>query len=362
MTFLIPLLPDTASTVAQRVDHLFDFLVTVCGLITVLVVCAVVFFCIRYRRRSEDEIPPAINSYLPLEATWIGGPLIVFLVMFFWGAHVYFQAFGRTEPALEVYGVGKQWMWKFQHPGGQREINQLHLPTGRTIKLTLASQDVIHSFFVPDFRIHRDALPHRYTTVWFQATKPGRYHLYCTEYCGANHSGMIGYVTVLAPAAYESWLATGPEGSLASQGQKLFAKLACNSCHTGTSRARGPDLETVYGSPVLLQSGETLTADEAYLRESILNPRAKVVAGYQPIMPTFEGQVSEDEIFQLIAYLRSLRTGREQLPPVSNPTGPQPPPANVPLGASATGTPMTSSAASPNSSPLASPVTNKAKQ
>jgi len=329
-----PLFPDTASTVAQRVDALFYFQLAVCGLMAVLIACAVLYFCIRYRRRSDAEIPPAIKSYLPLEAAWIAVPLVIFLVMFFWGAHIYFNAFGRSERGLEIFGVGKQWMWKFQHPAGQREINELHIPAGQTVKLTLASQDVIHSFFVPDFRIHRDALPHRYTTIWFQATKPGRYRLYCSEYCGTNHSGMGGYITVMQPAAFEAWLANGPEGSLASQGQKMFAQLACNSCHTGTSEARGPNLEAVYGSTVLLQSGTTITADENYLRESILNPRAKIAAGFQPIMPTFQGRVSEEDIFQLIAYMRSLKEGREQLPPVSTPGGPQPPPANVPLGAS----------------------------
>lgn len=217
-------------------------------------------------------------------------------------------------------------MWKFQHSGGQREINELHIPVGQPIKLTLASQDVIHSFFVPAFRIHRDVLPQRYTTIHFVATKPGRYHLFCSQYCGAEHSGMIGEVIVLSPADFEVWLNQGGEGALASKGEKLFSQSACNTCHSGDARAHAPLLDGLYGRRVLLQNGATVTADESYLRESILNPEAKIVAGYQPIMPTFRGQLDEEQIFQLIAYLKSLGEELRQLPPVSNPTGPQPAP------------------------------------
>ena len=353
MNLAFPLFPESASTAATRVDALFYFLLTVCGLVTLLIACLILYFCVRYRRRSEDEIPPPVSTNYMLEATWIGIPLVIFMVIFFWGAYVYFYAFSRSDEALDVYVVGKQWMWKFQHPGGQREINQLHIPTGRVIKLTMASQDVIHSFFVPDFRIHRDVLPNRYTTVWFEATKPGSYHLFCSQYCGAQHSGMVGEAIVMKPSDYEAWLSGGGEGALASKGEKLFAQLACNTCHTGDARAHAPLLEGLFNSPTLLRSGETVTADENYLRESILNPQAKVVAGYQPIMPTFQGQIDEEQLFQLIAYIKSLSAGRRQLPPVSSPTGPQPSPVGGAL-------PSQSATSPPNATPT--PAENRGQK
>jgi cytochrome c oxidase subunit 2 len=199
-------------------------------------------------------------------------------------------------------------MWKVQHPGGQREINELHVPAGRPIRLTLASQDVIHSFYVPAFRIKQDVIPGRSTSAWFQATKPGRYHLFCAEYCGTLHSGMRGTVTVLEPWQYEQWLAGGfTEGSLASTGERLFQSLGCATCHTGGPGARGPRLEGLLGATVTLADGRTVTADAAYLRESILRPAAKVVAGFAPLMPSFEGQVSEETLIALIEYLKSLK-------------------------------------------------------
>jgi cytochrome c oxidase subunit 2 len=232
-----------------------------------------------------------------------------------WGAVVFFHAQRPPKGAIEIYAVGKQWMWKFQHMDGQREINELHVPIGQPVKLTMISQDVIHSFFVPAFRVKQDVLPGRYTTVWFQATKTGKYHLFCAEYCGTQHSGMIGSVVVMEPAQYQAWLAGGGgEGSLAQSGEKLFQDLACNTCHRSDSGARGPDLAGVFGSQVTLQGGQKLAADEAYIRESILNPQAKLVMGFQPIMPTFQGQVSEEGLMQLVAYIKTLQKGQSMAP------------------------------------------------
>ncbi|MGH9554276.1 MAG: cytochrome c oxidase subunit II, partial [Terriglobales bacterium] len=237
---------------------------------------------------------------------WTVIPLLIALTMFGWGASIFFAMNRPPRGALEIYAVGKQWMWKFEHTGGQREINELHVPVGRDVKLNMISQDVIHSFYVPAFRVKQDVLPGRYTTLWFHATKPGRYHLFCAEYCGTKHSGMIGWVEVMEPAQYQSWLSGGAGGSLASSGEKLFRDLACNTCHSAESGARGPDLAGLFGRPVELEARQAVVADENYLRESIVDPRAKLVKGYQPIMPTFQGQISEEGLLQLVAYMKSL--------------------------------------------------------
>jgi cytochrome c oxidase subunit 2 len=243
------------------------------------------------------------------------------MVLFVWGAMVFFHAQRPPRGAIEIYAVGKQWMWKFQHMDGQREINELHVPIGQPVKLTMISQDVIHSFFVPAFRVKQDVLPGRYTTVWFQATRTGRYHLFCAEYCGTQHSGMIGSVVVMEPAQYQAWLSGGGgEGSLAQSGEKLFQDLACNTCHRSDSGARGPDLAGIFGSQVTLQAGQKLVADEAYIRESILNPQAKLVMGFQPIMPTFQGQVSEEGLMSLVAYIKSLQKGQSLAPAAESPS------------------------------------------
>jgi cytochrome c oxidase subunit 2 len=250
-------------------------------------------------------------------------PLALVMVAFFWGASVYFTIARPPDGALEIFVVGRQWMWKFQHPDGQREINELHVPVGKPVKLTMASEDVIHSFFVPAFRVKHDAVPGIYTTVWFEATKPGSYHLFCAEYCGTQHSGMVGRVVAMEPKQYQAWLsgelpgrpsitppklpAGVPEGSLAAGGQQLFSDLGCMTCHQMDRQGIGPVLVGLFGKPVRLQTGQTVTADENYLRESILDPQAKIVAGFQPLMPPFQGKVNEEEVIQLIAYIKSLR-------------------------------------------------------
>jgi cytochrome c oxidase subunit 2 len=227
--------------------------------------------------------------------------------MFVWGAWIFMEMQRPPEDALNIYVVGKQWMWKMQHLEGQREINELHIPVGRPVKLIMTSEDVIHSFFIPAFRTKQDVLPGRYTSEWFKPDKVGSYHLFCAEYCGTKHSGMIGWIHVMEPADYQAWLSGGRAmGSLADNGEKLFQQLACNNCHHLNDQGRCPNLVGVFGQNVQLTGGGVVKADEAYIRESILNPTAKVVAGFQPIMPTFQGLVTEEQVLQLIEYIKTL--------------------------------------------------------
>jgi len=308
-SLLIPFLPENASSFAGSVDALYFTLIGVSVFFTVLIAGLEVYFAVKYRRRSPGEIPPKTATSSALEAAWIGIPFLICLVIFVWGASLYFTIYSAPKETMEIYVTAKQWMWRFQHVGGQREINELHVPLGSRVKLTMTSEDVIHSFFVPAFRVKADVLPGqgRYRVVWFEPTKPGRYHLFCAEYCGMNHSGMIGWVEVMRPQEFQTWLgAGGAEGSMASSGQKLFQQLPCATCHKTDGTGRCPVLEGLFGKQVLLQDGRTVTADESYIRESILDPKAKVVASYEPIMPNFTGLLSEEEIAQLIAYIKSI--------------------------------------------------------
>jgi cytochrome c oxidase subunit 2 len=302
----LPLWPERASAGAGNVDALYIFLVLLAGFMSAAIFTMIVVFALRYRRQPGREAEP-IEGSNALEITWSVVPLGIFMVIFAWGAYIYFQE--RTPPrgATEVYVVAKQWMWKLEHPEGQREINELHVPVGRDIELIMSSQDVIHSFYVPAFRIKQDVLPGRYTTAWFRATKPGVYHLFCAEYCGTQHSGMIGQIVVMEPAQYEAWLSGGPaNGSLAANGESIFQQLGCPTCHRSDTQGRGPNLVGVFGKPVLLEDGRTVIADENYIRESILSPSAKVVSGFKPIMPVFQGLVSEEQLTELVAYVKSL--------------------------------------------------------
>ncbi|HUC74793.1 MAG TPA: cytochrome c oxidase subunit II [Vicinamibacterales bacterium] len=303
----IPLFPETASTMASRVDALYLFLLGVAGFFSLLIAGLIVFYAVRYRRQSPRSVGATIHGSVTLELTWTIVPFLITMVIFVWGASVFFAMARPPDDTLDIYVVGKQWMWKFQHLDGQREINELHVPLGRPTKLIMTSEDVIHDVFVPAFRVKADVLPGRYTNIWFQPTKAGRYHLFCAEYCGTRHSGMIGEVVVMEPTEYQAWLSGGPEGSLAENGAKLFESLACNTCHRPDAQGRGPTLDGLFGKMVKLQSGETITADEAYVRESILNPSAKITAGYQPIMPTFQGLVTEEQLLELIEYVKSLQ-------------------------------------------------------
>jgi len=294
---------------ASRVDALYFFLLALTAFFSLLIAGLIVTYAVKYRRRTPDSIGARIHGGLLLEIAWTVIPLMITMVIFVWGASVFFAMSRPPDETLNVYVVGKQWMWKFQHLDGQREINQLHVPVGRAVKLIMTSEDVIHDVFVPAFRVKADVIPGRYTNIWFEPTKPGTYHLFCAEYCGTRHSGMIGEVIVMQPNEYQAWLSGGTgEGSLASAGEKLFADLACNTCHRVDVQGRGPVLQNLFGKTVSLQSGETVVADEAYIRESILTPAAKVVAGFQPIMPTFQGLVSEEGLLELIEYVKSLHT------------------------------------------------------
>jgi cytochrome c oxidase subunit II len=311
-----PLWPTAASTSAHNLDALFIFLIAVCGAVTLLIFFLIAVFAYKYRHGKHKAVQ--IEGSNPLEITWTLIPLAIFMIFFGWGATLYFNEAQPPKDSMEVFVVAKQWMWKLQHPDGVREINQLHVPAYRDIRLTMISQDVIHSFFVPAFRIKADVLPGRYTTTWFHATRPGVYHLFCAEYCGTMHSGMIGQIVVMEPAEYEAWLqAGGGEGSLASTGQKVFQQLGCSNCHRSDTQGRGPNLQGVYGSPVLLDDGSSVVADDNYIRESILNPGAKIVAGFKPIMPTFQGILSEDQVLALISYIKSISTPAQR-EPVSN--------------------------------------------
>jgi len=317
-----PLFPEQASSLAGQVDGLYFFLVAVSAFFTLLIFVGIFVFAIKFRH-SVHAHPEPIEGSLPLELTWTLIPLGICMIFFAWGSLIYFQEGRAPRGAMEVYAVGKQWMWKFEHETGQREINQLHVPINRDVKMIMSSQDVIHSFFVPAFRIKADVLPGRYTTTWFHPTKLGTYHLFCAEYCGTQHSGMIGEVVVMDPSAYQAWLNSGGStGSLAASGQQLFQQLGCTTCHRSDTQGRGPDLAGVFGNPVPLEDGRTVVADENYVRESIVNPGAKVVSGFKPIMPTYQGQVSEENLDALVAYVKSLAQPQHGEPAGNRPPAP----------------------------------------
>lgn len=293
-----------ASKWATEWQNLFYFEVGIFVFFSILIFGAIIYFAAKYRRRPGNEVPPRTKDYLPLEITWTAIPAGLCVVMFLWGAMLFVHNALPPAASMEIFVLGKQWMWKIQYPNGRRDINELHVPVGVPIKLTMASQDVIHDFAIPAFRIKKDVVPGHYTTEWFIATKPGRYHLYCDQYCGTSHSAMVGWVIVMEPAAYAEWLSSGGGGkSLAEAGGELYYQYACSTCH---DTGRGPSLAGLYGSSVKLNNGQTVMADDMYIRESILNPSAKIVAGYTPIMPTFQGQLGEEQILQLTAYIKSL--------------------------------------------------------
>jgi cytochrome c oxidase subunit II len=303
----LSIFPEQASNFAAEVDYLYIYMVVVSLIMTVGIFAAVFFFAIKYRRRSETEIPVATHTGMLLEIVWSVIPFGIMMVMFGWGASIFFKESRPPDNASQIYIVAKQWMWKLQHPEGQREINELHIPVGRPVKFTMTSEDVIHSFLIPAFRTKQDVVPGRYSTVWLTPTKAGKYHLFCAEYCGTKHSGMIGWVYVMEQNDYQAWLNGGAAmGSMSEKGGKLFDDLACSNCHKQDGSGRCPSLVGVYGKHVQLADGRVITADEAYLRESILQPDAKIVAGFQPLMPTFQGLITEEGVVQLIEYIKSL--------------------------------------------------------
>lgn len=308
MNNVFTLLPEQASTVAGQIDALYVFLVAISVFFTILTALLVVLFAVKYRRRSEAEVPEQPHEDSTLEILCGSVLLVLTLAIFGWGAKIFFDNNKTPADAMEILVVGKQWMWKLQHATGKREINELHVPVGQPVQLTMTSEDVIHSFFIPAFRVKQDVLPGRYTKVWFEATKPGKYHLFCTEYCGTDHSRMGGYVYAMAPADYERWLrgASATPETPVEAGARLYTQLGCATCHSGGSAQLGPSLAGVYGHKVKLMDGTEVMADDEYIRESILNSQAKIVAGFAPVMPLFKGMISEDQVLNLLAYIKSL--------------------------------------------------------
>ncbi len=330
--------PEQASRLAPSIDMIYFALIAMSVFFVVLICSLVVVFAIKYRRREGNEIAQEVHEHHLMEISWSLIPLVLGMLLFGWGTKVFLEIYKQpTENVLEVFATGKQWMWKFQHPDGRREINDLHVPTGRPVKLTMISQDVIHSFYVPAFRVKQDVLPHRYTSTWFEATKPGTYHLFCAEFCGTEHSRMIGKVIVLEPAEYQAWLASplieggaprdaGPMGASAggsvaaaagapgaenapmdpvAKGKAVLESQGCRACHQPDNQALAPRLEGIYGTKVDFVDGSSAKVDDNYIRESILASTVKVVKGYAPVMPAYQGIVKEDEIKAIIEYIKS---------------------------------------------------------
>lgn len=302
------LFPPEASSIAPYADALYFFLVLISLVGLAVVTLLIVVFSVKFRKDQNPEATQIEGSTL-LEATWTIIPLALFMVTFVWGALLYFRIYNPPTNAMNIYIVGKQWMWKAEHPGGQHEINALHIPINRPVQLTMISQDVFHSFSIPAFRVKREVIPGRYSTVWFEATQPGTYHLFCTQYCGTLHSQMIGQIVAMTPDEYQAWTAGSTSGSsLAQNGERLFASLGCNSCHSGAADAHGPNLAQIYGGKLQMANGSFVTVDDAFLRDTILNPTMHQVAGYAPIMPTYQGQISEEGLIDLVEYIKNLNS------------------------------------------------------
>jgi cytochrome c oxidase subunit 2 len=304
---------DTAH--ASAVDLLFAGLLTSSVLVLLLLFFLMLRFAIQYRSGNADaDRDHRIKKSWHWEVAWTAATLVAFLVLFVWGAQLFVRLQAAPADALPVYVVAKQWMWKVQHPGGQREINELHVPLGPAVRLIMSSQDVIHSFFIPAFRIKHDVVPGTTETLWFQPRKPGVFHLFCAEYCGTDHSRMTGRIVVMEQPAFAEWLShQDVSGSLAAEGARLFRQLGCSGCHGAGSQVRAPALEGLYGKSVPLSDGTMQVADERYLRDSVLKPRSRIAAGYQALMPSYEGKISEDELVQITAYIKSL--GDQARPP-----------------------------------------------
>jgi cytochrome c oxidase subunit 2 len=307
-------LPYEDSSYASAVDWIFLLETALCTAITIAVLVVFTWFCIRYRRGSKADRTPTITNEreVQIEFAWILIPMVIFLGLFIWAGNVYYDMFSPPSDGLPIYIIAKQWMWKIEHADGIREIDQLHIPLGRDIVLTLTSQDVIHDFDVPAFRIKHDVLPGRYVRMWFRATKPGQYHLFCGQYCGAFHSRMVGTIYVMNLSDFAAWeqrAGANVSTTLAGEGSRYFHSLGCSGCHEDSPVVHAPSLDGIYGQPVPLQSGQVVTADDTYIRDCILQPAKNIPAGYQPIMPSFQGHLSEEQIVALIAYIKSRRAG-----------------------------------------------------
>ncbi|MCO6187780.1 cytochrome c oxidase subunit II [Rhizobium sp. L1K21] len=308
--------PDAASAYASNVDLLALFFMALVVILSAPVFILMVVFATKYRRGKNADRTEPINRNMWVEVSWAVVPFLLILFFYGWATSLFIVHASPPSDALEIKAVGKQWMWKFQHAGGQREINELHVPVGKDVKVVLASQDVIHSLYIPALRIKQDAVPGRYTELWFNAEKPGTYWLACAEFCGTDHSAMTGKFIALRPADYSRWLAeNGSDGSLAAEGEKLFVSSGCSGCHSPDAKVHAPSLAGLYGRPVPLENGDVVTADDQYIRDSILLPQSQIAAGYPHIMPTFENILSEEDVLKLVAYVKSLaKASEENLP------------------------------------------------
>ncbi len=314
-----PLFPKSASTTAPLVDSVYIAVMAVAVIFSLVVCTLIIAFAIRYRRSSQADRTNPKTSDIRMEAAFVGIPTILGIALFAYSAYIYFDIYNPPGDSVDVYVIGKQWMWKMQHPEGTSEINELHVPLGQPVRLVMTSQDVIHSFFIPDFRVKQDVLPGRYTQLWFNPTKVGSYRLFCAEYCGTDHSRMGGFIHVMEPADFEAWLAGGTSNlSMAAEGERLFRQYHCSGCHGENPSVRAPRLEGVYGGPVPIEDGEDvriIQADERYIRDSILLPKQEIVAGYEPLMPSYAGQINDEDLLKIIAYIKSIGRGSGRRPP-----------------------------------------------
>jgi cytochrome c oxidase subunit 2 len=325
MSSLFRFIPEQASTLAPQVDQLYWFIIGVTAFFGILTSVLVVYFAVKYRTNDPLAVGAPITGSIPLELAWSIIPFLISVVIFAWASQVFFDIYRPPDQTLNIYSTGKRWMWKFQHLDGKAEINELHVPVGRAVKVTFTSEDVLHSLYFPAFRTKADAIPGRYSTVWFNATKVGVFDIFCAEYCGTKHSGMIGKVHVMEPAAYQAWLSgSDGGGTLASRGERLFSELACNTCHLGDGSGRGPSLVDKFGTQERLANGSVVNIDESYVRESILMPQLKLVEGYQPLMPTFQGLVNEESVMALVEYVKSLQTSPGGPATAANSAAPRP--------------------------------------
>ncbi len=308
-----PFFPDQASTLAPGIDNIYFMWTALSVVVSLIIAVLIVIFAIRYRTGSAADRRSATREEQErilkrVEFAWQAVPMAIFVAMFFWSTEIYYRSVSVPANAIPVYVVGKQWMWHLEHAGGQREIDELHVPLGQPVELIMTSQDVLHSFSIPGFRVKQDVLPGRYTTIWFEATRAGDFHLFCTQFCGADHSRMVGRVVVLPPADFEKWLAArAGGGTMAAQGQVRFREFGCSGCHGPNAAVRAPRLEGLFGRPVRLQDGQTAVADERFIRDAVFTPNRSVPAGYDATMPSYRGQMNEEQLLEIIAYVKSMR-------------------------------------------------------
>ncbi|MBX7246068.1 MAG: cytochrome c oxidase subunit II [Candidatus Sumerlaeaceae bacterium] len=331
--------PEAASTMAGKVDALYFYIVAVSVFFTVGIVLVAIMLAVKYRRRPENMVATQIHGNLPLEIIWSVIPLGLVTVMFFWGAKLFNEQEMAPKNSMDILVTGKKWMWKFQHANGKREINVLHIPVNKPVRLTMGSEDVIHDLFVPAFRVKHDVMPGRLSNVWFEATKTGSFHLFCNQYCGTEHSRMVGKVIVMEQNAYQAWLGGDTGESPVKSGEKLFTSLGCATCHLSNNAGRGPVLVGIAGKSIELLGGAKVVADDKYLYESITEPAAKIVTGYQPIMPTFKGLATEEQVLQLVAYVKSLKADSTAGPAPAEAGKSAPVTADSPTTTAATATP-----------------------